>query len=76
MEGRLGGSVKHPTLGFGSGHDLTGMRLTAMLGSMLSMESTWDSVSLSPPLPVLSLALAVLKLLKIGACGCLSWLSV
>ena len=38
--------VKHVTLGFGSGHDLRVVRLSPMSGSMLSVESTWDSLPL------------------------------
>ena len=40
------------TLGFGSGHDLCGVRLRPVLGSMLRRESAWDSPSLAalPPL--------------------------
>ena len=33
-------SVRRPTVDFGSGHDLRVMRLSPVLGSMLSMEST------------------------------------
>ena len=40
--------VKHLTLDFGSGHDLRIMRLSPTLGSMLSMEPTENSLSLSP----------------------------
>ena len=39
--------VKHPTLGFGSGHDLTVHELEPSLGLCTdSMEAAWDSVSL------------------------------
>ena len=38
-------SVKHPTLGFGSGHDLR------MSGSILSEESAGDSLSPTAPPP-------------------------
>ena len=41
-------AVKHPTLDFGSGHDLRVMRSNTALGSVLSMETAWDS----PPLPL------------------------
>ena len=40
-------SVEHLTLGFGSGHNLWVMRSTPALGSVLSTESAWDSLSLS-----------------------------
>ena len=45
-----GGSVKHPSLGFGSGHDL---RWSLASGSALSVESACPSLSLcsSPALP-------------------------
>ena len=43
--------VKHTTLDFGSGHDLTVMRTSPVLGSVLSWESAWDSLSPSPPAP-------------------------
>lgn len=33
-------SIKHPTPGFDSGHDLKVVRLSPALGSILSMEST------------------------------------
>ena len=55
--------VKHPTLDFGRGHDLTVMRSSPTLGSMLGMELLWIlSLSLLLPLPcshVLFLALAL-----------------
>ena len=44
-------SVEHPTLGFGSGHDLRVMGLSPALGSMLSGESAWDSSLTVPPPP-------------------------
>ena len=43
--------VKCPTLDFGSGHDLRVMELSHELGSALSMESAWDSLSPFTPLP-------------------------
>ena len=49
-------SIKHPTLDFSSGHDLTVVRLSPTLSSTLSMESAWDSLSLFLPL-LLSLSL-------------------
>ena len=44
---------KHPTRGFGSGHDFRVMRLSPTLGSTFSLESAWDSL----PLPAHSLCL-------------------
>ena len=41
-------SVKHLTLGFGSGHDLRVMGSSSMLGFVLSGESAWQ---FSPPVP-------------------------
>ena len=35
------------TLGFGSGHDLRIVQLSSALGSKLSVEPAWDSLSLS-----------------------------
>ena len=43
-------SVKCPILDFSSGHDLTIVRSSPMLGSLLSRESAWDSLSPSAPL--------------------------
>ena len=48
-------SVGCLTLGFGSGHDLTVVRLSPGLGSELGMEPVWDSLSHSPIAPHLSL---------------------
>ena len=46
-------SVKHPTLGFGSGHDLIGLGAD-------SAEPAWDSPSLpAPPLLPLSVSLKI-----------------
>ena len=44
-------SVKHLNSSFSSGLNLGVMRLSSVLGSMLSMESAWESLSLSlaPP---------------------------
>ena len=47
-------SVKHPTLGFGSGHDLRVLGWSPMLGSLLSGES--DCLPLSLLLPTLTLS--------------------
>ena len=44
-------SVKHLTLDLGSGHDLRVVRLSSVMGSALGVESAWDSLSLSLPLP-------------------------
>ena len=44
-------SVKHPTLDFSSGHDLQVMGWGPTMGSMLSVEPVWDSVSLSLSVP-------------------------
>jgi len=48
--------VGHPTLGFGSGHDLRVVGLRPAWGSMLSEDSVWDSLSLflcpTPPLKI------------------------
>ena len=59
--GRLGGaqSVKHPTLGLGSGHDLTVWEFEPHIGlQAASVEPAWDSLSPSlsapPPTRVLS----------------------
>ena len=52
-------SVKHPTLGFGSGPDLRVMGSSPGSGSVLSAESARDSLSLSLwscPLPTLSVS--------------------
>ena len=49
-------SVKCPTLGFSSGHDLGLMRSTLVSGSVLSAESAWDFLLLPLPLPLLPLA--------------------
>ena len=40
-------SVEHPTLDFGSGHDLRIMGLSPTWCSVLSGKSAWDSLSLS-----------------------------
>ena len=49
--------VKHPTLGFSSGHDFMVTESSPMSGSVLSAESAWDSLSLSAP-PLLALSLS------------------
>ena len=54
-------SVKHLTLDFGSGHDLTVREFVPHLGSD-HMEPAWDSLSLAlsaPPLLSLSLSLKI-----------------
>ena len=46
--------LRHPgtlTLNFGSGHDVMVVRSSPMLGSKLSTESAWDSLSSSPSAP-------------------------
>ena len=40
--------VEHSTLGFGSGHDLMGHGSRSTSGSALSIDSSWDSLSLTP----------------------------
>ena len=58
-------SVTWPTLDLSSGYDLRLMRSSLLLGSMLSTESAFDSLSpfplLLPPL-VLSLSFSVFKI--------------
>ena len=44
--------VKGWTFDFGSGHDLTVVRSSPALGSLLSMEPAWDSPSPSPSLQI------------------------
>ena len=45
-------SVKHPTLGFDSGHDLMFCELEPHVGlCVASMEAAWDSISVSSSLP-------------------------
>ena len=55
--------MKHPTLGFGSGHDLTVCEFKPHVELCTdSVESAWDSVSLplhAPPLLTLSLSLSL-----------------
>ena len=52
-QGRLGvQSVKWPTLGFGSGPDLTVVGSSPTSGSALSEEFAWDSLSLSLSAPL------------------------
>ena len=43
--------IKHLTLGFSSGHDLRVVRLSPVLGSVLSLETAGDSLSLCTPAP-------------------------
>ena len=54
-------SVKHPTLDFGSSHNLLVREIKPCVGLCTdSTEPAWDSVSLSaPPLLVLSLSLSL-----------------
>ena len=56
--GRLGGSLKCPTLDFSSGHDLTVRWFKSHIGLCAnSAKTTWDSLSPSlstPPVLVLS----------------------
>ena len=44
-------SVEPLTLNFSSGHNLRVVRLSPLLGSTLSGDSAWDSLSLPLPLP-------------------------
>ena len=56
--------VKHPTLDFGSGHDLTVRGIKPHVGLHVdSMDPTWDSLSAPPPL-MLMLSLSQNKLKK------------
>jgi len=50
--------VKHPTLGFGLGHDLKVVRSSPTSGYALSGESAGDSLSLPLPLPPCTLSLS------------------
>ena len=43
--------VKHPTLDFSSGHDLMAVGSSPMSGSVLSVESAWDSLPPSVSAP-------------------------
>ena len=53
-------SVKRPTLGFGSGHDLTVRGVEPHTGLCAdSVEPAWDSLSLSVSAPPLSLSLSL-----------------
>ena len=52
--------VKHPTLGFGSGHDLTVVVLSPVVSSVLNIEPAWDSLSYS-----LSLSLSLVHALSL-----------
>ena len=53
----MGQSVTHPTLDFGSGQDLRGVRSSPMLGSALSVASACPSPSAPHPAHLLSLFL-------------------
>ena len=44
-------SDEHPILDFGLGRDLSVVRSSPKLGSALSVESAWHSLSLPLPLP-------------------------
>ena len=63
--------VKCPTPNFSSGHDLTVVRSSPALGSTLSMEAAYDSLSLSSsltpahPSPPLARSLLLSKINKI-----------
>ena len=58
-------SVRHLTLNFDSGHDVTVMKSSPMLssvsGSALSVEPAWDSVPLSAS-PSLALSLQKIQI--------------
>ena len=54
--------VKHPTLGFSSGHDLKYMNLSPLLGSVLTVQSLLGILS-----PSLSLPLACTLTLDLGS---------
>ena len=55
--------VGHPTFDFGSGHDPSVWGLSPVLGSELSVEPAWDSLSLSLcPSPLLMLSLSKKKI--------------
>ena len=56
-------SVKCPTLGFRSGHDLRVMGSSTTLGSALSIEPDWDTLSLT-----LSLSLSLSLFLSLSLC--------
>ena len=45
-------SLKCPTLDFSSGHDLTVMRLSSTLGSVMTVQSLLGILSLPLPLPL------------------------
>ena len=44
--------VKHPTLGFSSGHDLMVREIELHVRPLTSVESAWDSLSLPLSLPL------------------------
>ena len=49
-------SVEHPTLDFGSGHDLMAHEIKSQVGFCTdSVEPTWDSLSPSLSLPLLKI---------------------
>ena len=56
--------IKHPTLGFGSGHDLQLREIKSHIRVCAdSVETAWDSLSLAPP-AVLALSLNINKHFK------------
>ena len=57
-------SIKHPTLGFSTGHDLTVCEIEPQVGLCTdSVEPAWDSVS--PPLSAYTLLMLCLKINKL-----------
>ena len=58
-------SVKCPTLGFGSGHDLTVCEFEPhVMPRAYTAEPAWDSLSLPPSLPLPTFSSLSLSLLK------------
>ena len=55
-------SIKHPTLGFGSGHDLTVHEFEPFI-RLCGVSTAWNSLSPSLPLPC-SLSLSLSKINK------------
>lgn len=51
--GHMGDSDKHPALGLGSGPDFGAIGLSPVLASVISPESAWDPLPLSPYAPPL-----------------------
>ena len=58
-------SVECLILDFGSGHDPRIVGSSPDLGSVLSMEPTWDSLFLSAPLPAHTCSLSKIKINKL-----------